>query len=304
MSARAAFHARRAGLYENPHPLVSGGAPQDTGLMATQISPAFRQLLPQLRFEPTPRRIRAQLGNNTVVDSNHACLVYEPRRVTPLYAVPARDISAELTAAGAPEPDPLAKVPPDALLDPRYPFAAHTAPGQRLDLRAGSHDLPGAGFRPDDPDLAGYVLLDFDAFDRWLEEDQEIRGHPRDPFHRVDARQSSRNVRVHLGEQLLAETREPVFVYETMLPVRTYFPRSDIDWDALTPSLTVSICPYKGTASYWSVTDRPEGTDLAWSYETVLPDSMQLKDLVSFLDERTDVYVDDTKQETNSPFRF
>ncbi len=271
MSARAAFHARRAGLYENPHPLVSGGAPQDTGLMATQISPAFRQLLPQLRFEPTPRRIRAQLGNNTVVDSNHACLVYEPRRVTPLYAVPARDISAELTAAGAPEPDPLAKMPPDALLD---------------------------------PDLAGYVLLDFDAFDRWLEEGQEIKGHPRDPFHRVDARQSSRNVRVHLGEQLLAETREPVFVYETMLPVRTYFPRSDVDWDALTPSLTESICPYKGTASYWSVTDRPEGTDLAWSYETVLPDSMQLKDLVSFLDERTDVYVDDTKQETNSPFRF
>lgn len=274
--------------------------------MAQQISPAFWELLPQLRFEPTPRRIRAQLGNNTVVDSHHAYLVYEPRRVTPVYAVPVRDISAEVTAHDAgPDPgDPLADVPPSALMDPRYPFSAHTAPGQPLDLQAGSHGLPGAGFRPDDPDLADYVVLDFDAFDRWLEEDDEIKGHPRDPFHRVDARQSSRSVRVHLGGQLLAETHQPLFVYETMLPQRTYFPREDVDWDALGASLTTSVCPYKGTASYWSVTGRPEGTDLVWSYESVLPDSAQLKDLVSFFDERTDVYVDDVKQEINSLFRF
>lgn len=272
--------------------------------MALQISPSMWKLLPELRYEPTPRRIRAQLGDNTVVDSTHAVLAYEPRRVTPLYAVPARDISAELIAADSPEQDPLAHVPPDALMDPRYPFAAHTAPGQRLDVRAGSHDLPGAGFRPDDPDLAGYVLLDFGAFDRWLEEDEEIKGHPRDPFHRVDARQSSRNVRVHLGGQLLAETREPLLVYETMLPPRTYFPRGDVDWDVLQPSLKQSVCPYKGTATYWSVAGQPKGTDLAWSYETVLPDSAQLKDRVSFFDERTEVYVDDVQQEINSLFRF
>lgn len=272
--------------------------------MALQISPTFWKTLPELRYEPTPRRIRAQLGNTTVVDSTHALLAYEPRRVTPLYAVPDRDIAAELAAADAPEQDPLAAVPPDALMDPRYPFAAHTAPGQVLDLRAGSHDLPGAGFRPEDPDLAGHVLLDFAAFDRWLEEDQEVRGHPRDPFHRVDAVPSSRSVRVHLGGTLLAETREPLFVYETMLPPRTYFPRNDVDWDVLSSSLKHSVCPYKGTASYWSVTDRAEGTDLAWSYETVLPDSAPLKDLVSFFDERTSVYVDDVRQDITSLFRF
>ena len=272
--------------------------------MALQISPTFWKILPELRYEPTPRRIRAQLGGNTVVDSTGAVLAYEPRRVTPIYAVPAADIAAELVAADAPEQDPPAAVPPDALMDPRYPFSAHTAPGQPLDLHAGSHELPGAGFRPDDPDLAGYVLLDFNAFDRWLEENQEVRGHPRDPFHRVDAVPSSRSVRVHLGRTLLAETREPLLVYETMLPPRTYFPRNDVDWDVLSSSLKLSVCPYKGTANYWSVTGRPEGTDLAWSYETVLPDSAQLKDRVSFFDERTEVYVDDVRQEINSLFRF
>ena len=272
--------------------------------MALQISPFFWTILPELRFEPTPRRIRAQLGNNTVVDSTHAVLAFEPRRVTPLYAVPAGDISADLVPADAPEQDPLAGVPPHALMDPRYPFSAHTAPGRPLDVRAGSHVLPAAGFRPDDPELGGYVLLDFDAFDRWLEEDQEVKGHPRDPFHRVDAVQSSRNVRVHLGGRLLAETREPLFVYETMLPPRTYFPRQDVDWDLLDTSLYRSVCPYKGTANYWSVAGHPAGNDLAWSYESVLPDSAQLKDRISFFDERTEVYVDDAKQDINSLFRF
>ena len=285
-------------------PLHLPPAPQETGHMALQISPEFWKLLPQLRYEPTPRRIRAQLGGNTVVDSYNAVLAYEPRRVTPIYAVPAGDIAAELASAAVPDGDPLAEVPPDALMDPRYPFSAHTASGRPLDLRAGSHELPGAGFQPDDPDLDGYVLLDFGAFDRWLEEDQVIEGHPRDPFHRVDARESSRAVRVHLGGQLLAETRRPLLVYETMLPPRAYFPREDVDWDVLAPSLTESVCPYKGTANYWSVAGHPAGTDLAWSYEKVLPDSAQLKDRVAFFDERTEVYVDGAKQEINSLFRF
>ena len=272
--------------------------------MALQISPELWKLLPQLRYEPTPRRIRAQLGGRTVVDSVNAVLAYEPRRVTPIYAVPAGDIVAEMSPASEPDEDPLAGVPPQALMDPRWPFSAHTSPGQALDLRAGLHELPGAGFRPQDADLDGYVLLDFTAFDRWLEEDQVIEGHPRDPFHRVDARDSSRAVRVLLDGQLLAETRHPLFVYETMLPPRTYFPRRDVDWDALRVSSTRSVCPYKGTASYWSVTGNPAGADLAWSYEAVLPDSAQLKDRVSFFDERTEVYVDDVRQDITSLFRF
>jgi len=271
--------------------------------MALHITPEFAKMLPSLRFEPTPRRIRALVGPDAVVDSSNAFLVYEPRRVTPVFAVPPEDISASLVPAET-DDDPLAMVPPGALMDPRYPFSAHTAEGQALDIVADSQVLAGAGFRPTDPDLANHVVLDFFAFDQWFEEDNEIKGHPRDPFHRVDARDSSRAVRMHLNGQLLAETRQPLFVYETMLPPRTYFPRSDVDWDLLSRSDTQTVCPYKGTASYWSVTDDPAGADLAWSYESVLPDSGQLKDRISFFDERVDTYVDGAKQEIDSIFRF
>lgn len=255
--------------------------------------------MPQMRFEPTPRRVRAQLGTYTVLDTTDAMLVYEPRRITPVFAVPAEDLAAELVpAAPADGPDPA------PVMDPHFPFSVHTAEGSAFDVVASSRSLPGAAFRPEDADLGGRVLLDFAAFDRWLEEDQEIKGHPRDPFHRVDARESSRSSRVQLDGMVLAETRHPLFVYETMVPVRTYYPREDVDWSLLESSAHQSVCPYKGSAAYWSVSGRPEGRNLAWSYETVLPDSAQLKDRVSFYDERTEVYVDGELREIASLFRF
>lgn len=268
--------------------------------MALQLSPAWFQLLPQLRYEPTPKRIRAQVGTSMALDTTGAMLVYEPRRVTPIFAVPAEDLAAQLVpSASAPDrPDPA------PVMDPRFPFTVHTTPGTEFDVVTGSRTLPGAAFRPDDPDLDGLLLLDFAAFDGWFEEDEPIKGHPRDPFHRVDVRASSRTSRVELNGRVLAETSHPLFVYETLVPVRTYYPREDVDWSVLQRSPAETICPYKGSAAYWSVAGAPEAGDLAWSYESVLPDSVQLQDLVSFYDERTDVYVDGEKRDVASLYRF
>ncbi|MGW9405370.1 DUF427 domain-containing protein [Arthrobacter sp. NPDC055585] len=268
--------------------------------MALKLSPAWFELLPQLRYEPTPKRVRAQIGNSMALDTTRAMLVYEPGRVTPIFAVPPEDLAAELVpaapAAGRPDPAPV--------MDPRFPFTVHTTPGTEYDVVIGSTTLSGAAFRPDDPDLRGHVLLDFNTFDGWFEEDEPIKGHPRDPFHRVDVRESSRTSRVELNGQVLAETSHPLFVYETLVPVRTYYPREDVDWSILRRSPAETICPYKGTAAYWSVDGEPEAGDLAWSYESTLPDSVQLQDLVSFYDERTDVYVDGEKRDVASLYRF
>jgi len=246
--------------------------------MAVRVSSELRALAHQLRYEPTPRRIRAEAGGVTFVDSQDAFLVFEPRKLTPVFAVPDADIAADLLPADAGR----------ARGGQRSHFAAHTAEGQVLTLRNGDLELPEAGFRLADADLAGHVLLDFGAFDQWREEDEVIEGHPRDPFHRVDARASSRRVRVVYGTTVLAESVRPVFVYETMLPVRTYLPREDVNFAVLERTSHSTICPYKGTASYWSVTDGgSRGDNIAWSYETPLQDAMQLEGLIAFYDERT-----------------
>ena len=92
--------------------------------------------------------------------------------------------------------------------------------------------------------------------DEWYDEDERVEGHLRDPYHRVDVRRSSRPVRVLLRESgtVLAETSRPLLLSETGLPNRFYLPAEDVRQDLLEPSDTHTVCPYKGTASYWTVT--------------------------------------------------
>lgn len=245
----------------------------------------------ELRHEPTEKRIRAAVGGGTVVDTTRALLVWEPRRITPSYAVPAEDIQAQL------EPAEAGATPPEGILHPGIPFATHSTEGEPVALDVGADEPRPAGFRLADPDLAGYVLLDFKGFDAWYEEDEEIVSHARDPFHRVDIRRSSRPVRVELGGVLLAESSTPTIVFETLLPVRFYLPRTDLRAEA-EPSPKRTRCAYKGEASHWSFPAAgPEATDLAWSYEEPLPDAAPLAGLVAFYDELVDITLDGRPRE-------
>ena len=74
--------------------------------------------------------------------------------------------------------------------------------------------------------------------DKWMEEDEELFKHARDPFKRVDALPSKRHVRVVIDGQTVAETRRPHLVFETNHPVRYYIPQEDVRMDMLAPSAT------------------------------------------------------------------
>jgi uncharacterized protein (DUF427 family) len=166
-----------------------------------------------------------------------------------------------------------------------------------VSLRAAGETREGVGFRFADADLDGYVELDFIAFDAWYEEDEPIVGHPRNPYHRVDVRRSSRHVRVELDGELLAETTRPTLVFETSLPVRFYLPREDVRAEAH-PSEKRTYCAYKGEASYSSfdVNGERHG-NLAWTYEEPLSDAAELAGLVAFWNERVDLVVDGERTE-------
>jgi uncharacterized protein (DUF427 family) len=260
--------------------------------------------LGELRHEPTAKRIRAVLDGGTVVDTTRALLVWEPRRIVPSYAIPADDIAAELVpadTAAADAPSTIGVHLPELsrrpVLDPSVPFAMHSTEGRAADLRTGEQNRPEAGFYPADPGLAGYVVLDFGAFDAWYEEDERNLAHPRDPFHRIDVLPSSRHVRVELDGHVLADSSRPVLLFETMLPTRYYLPRDDIRAE-LTPSATRTYCAYKGQASYWSAAagDRVI-PDLAWTYQQPLHDAAHVSGLIAFFNERLDITVDGERPE-------
>ena len=131
---------------------------------------------------------------------------------------------------------------------------------------------------------------------RWLEEAEEIDVHPRDPYHRVDVVATDRHIRVSLEGQLLAETDGAVALFESNLPPRWYIPRSDVQAE-LEPSETVTRCPYKGTASYYSIAGVEGGKDLIWYYTDPLPEVGRIKDLLCFFNEQVDIELDGVAQE-------
>lgn len=153
--------------------------------MALLLSKHLMSAMPELRVQPTAKRIRGLLGDETVIDTERAQIVWEPRRVVPTFAVPTADLAADLVPSDAPPAAEQVVSMGDgpAVLDPRTPFTRHTCLGQPLTIVTASRELEAAAFAPQDPDLEGHVLVDFAAFDTWMEEDEELVGHPRDPFH-------------------------------------------------------------------------------------------------------------------------
>ncbi|MEU9735550.1 DUF427 domain-containing protein [Streptomyces sp. NPDC048002] len=97
--------------------------------------------------------------------------------------------------------------------------------------------------------------------------------------HTITIERSTRRVRAVHGGQVLAESERPLVLRETGCPVRYYLPAEDVRLDLLTPSDTHTYCPFKGTASYWSL---PDAADLVWAYPDPKPDVADIKEHLCF----------------------
>jgi uncharacterized protein (DUF427 family) len=240
----------------------------------------------RIRIEPSPKRVRAYLGGEVVADTTRPFLVWEVPYY-PTYYFPAADVRAEVLR----EEGEVAHSP-------------SRGDGRTFTVTAGGKQAPGAALRYEDSpieELRDLVRLEWGAMDAWFEEDEEVFFHPRDPYTRIDILPSSRHVRVEVDGVTVAESASPRLLFETGLPVRYYLPKTHVRMDLLTPSDTVTHCPYKGGAQYWSV--RVGDTlheDLAWAYRTPLPESHKIAGLISFYNEKVETYVDGVLQERPS----
>jgi uncharacterized protein (DUF427 family) len=229
-------------------------------------------------LEPTPKRVRVIVGGETVADSRHAFLLHESG-LQPVYYFPPRDVRSDLLE------------PSD-----RVTHCPKKGDASYYTIRAGDKVVEnGAWYYPAPidsapPELEGLIAFYFDRMDRWLEEAEEISVHPRDPYHRIDVVPSDSLVRVSLNGQLLAESRRAVALFETGLPARWYLPREDVVAE-LEPSDTVTHCPYKGEAHYYSV-PLEGGDDLVWYYEHPRPEVGAIAGRLCFFNERVDLEID------------
>ncbi|MET9494914.1 DUF427 domain-containing protein [Streptomyces sp. NPDC006552] len=92
--------------------------------------------------------------------------------------------------------------------------------------------------------------------------------------HKITIEQGTERVRVVRDGQVVADSARPLVLRETGCPVRYYLPGEDVTQELLTPSETTTYCPFKGTASYWSL---PDAADTVWSYPDPKPDVAAIK---------------------------
>ena len=236
----------------------------------------------RVRVEHGTKRVRAFLGGELVADTVRPLLVWE-KPYYPTYYFPAADVRSELLRP-----------------DGGVVHSPSRGDGESFTVRAGGKEVAGAALQYEQSpfeELRDAIRLDWHAMDAWFEEDEEVFTHARDPYTRIDILSSSRHVRVEVDGITIAESSRPTLLFETGLPTRYYLPKPHVRLDLLTPTETVSHCPYKGEAEYWSIRlSDAVYADLAWSYPAPLPESQKIIGLISFYNEKVDLYVDGVLQ--------
>jgi uncharacterized protein (DUF427 family) len=231
-----------------------------------------------VKVEPSAKRVRVYLGGEVVADTTAPLLVWEIPQY-PTYYLPAADVRTELLA-------------PDGCLS----HSPGLGDARRMTVKTAAKEAPGSALSYEDSpveELRGHVRFEWNAMDAWFEEDEEVFTHPRSPYTRIDVLPSSRRVRVEVDGVTVAESASPRLLFETGLPVRYYLPKTHVRMDLLERSPTVTRCPYKGEAEYWSVRvgDRLH-LDLAWSYRMPLPESERIAGLIAFAGDEAGIVVE------------
>jgi len=252
--------------------------------MSLALSHAFRTQTTapngRVAVEPVAKRIRVRFGGEVIADTTNALLLLE-RDHLPVYYLPLADINADFLEAVE-----------------TTSFCPWKGTARYWDVVVGDRRAADAVWSYPDShenalDLSDYAAFYWNRVDEWLEEDEPVSVHPRDPYVRVDVLRSSRHVTATVGDTVLADSDATRIAFETGKPPRYYFPRGDVAFGALAASETVTASPYLGTARHFAFrTADGVGEDVAWFYPETTPEAAAIAGYVSFDAERVAIVAD------------
>lgn len=109
------------------------------------------------------------------------------------------------------------------------------------------------------------------------------------PDHPIAISPNEGRVRVIFAGRTIADTTRALTLTEARYPPVYYIPREDADMALLGRTTHASHCPYKGDASYFSISvDGRTAANAVWSYEAPFPAVAAIKDHLAFYPDRVD----------------
>jgi uncharacterized protein (DUF427 family) len=229
-----------------------------------------------LYAESLRRRMRVRFDGIWIADSEDVILLFEPDRYPVAYFLES-DISPSVL-------QPIQHTTQHRDLGSTRWYAARTD-ARHAERAAWQHtDLPIYANV-----LKSRIAFAWPAMDAFFEEDERIVGHAADSYHRIDIRQTSRNLIVRHQDQVIAATSRPIVLYESGFAPRWYVSLTDVNQSALTLVEHQTFCPYKGICSYYDIGEARLG---AWSYREPFSEVGRISGLISFESDIVSVELD------------
>jgi uncharacterized protein (DUF427 family) len=114
-------------------------------------------------------------------------------------------------------------------------------------------------------------------------------GYRKNPEHTLAAKPAGVRVQAALNGELIADSTDAVRLDEGKYPPVYYFPRKDVRMDRLERSSHETYCPFKGTASYYSL--KGGAQNAVWSYEKPYDEMLALRERLAFYPDKVDISV-------------
>lgn len=112
------------------------------------------------------------------------------------------------------------------------------------------------------------------------------------PDHPITITPTDGEVVVRVGGDVVARSTSALTLQESTYPAVQYVPLADVDARFLEPTATRTWCPYKGEASYWTLTaGGTEQPDAVWGYPDASPAVARIAGHVAFYPDRVDLTV-------------
>lgn len=113
-------------------------------------------------------------------------------------------------------------------------------------------------------------------------------GYKKHPEHRVEIERANERVRVTFNGEVIADTTDAIRLREANYPPAYYVPRRDVKMDRLVRTEYHTYCPFKGDASYFTLSSGRTAENAVWSYEKPYDEVIDIKDRVAFYPDRVD----------------
>ena len=119
-------------------------------------------------------------------------------------------------------------------------------------------------------------------------------GYAKHPGYRIDIVPAGKAVRIEVMGQVIVDSENALLMIEQNHQPVYYFPQADVKMAYFQRTDNSTHCPFKGDASYWTLTVAGRVLEnIMWSYETPCDEVAAIGEYVAFYREQLDDWYED-----------